>query len=97
MRVKRVLALVGAVACTLSLVSCSNPFKKEEVKLTVWNMEDQDFLEKMGKEFAEKYKKDAVIEIVIGDKPESSMTDYIWKSIYKRKSYRTNNYQIKHT
>lgn len=77
MRVKRFLAFACAAACTLSLVSCSNPLKKEDIKLTVWNMEDQDFLQKMGNEFAEKYKKDANIEIIINDKPESSMTEYI--------------------
>ena len=77
MRIKSIFAAVCAAACTLSLVSCSNPLKKEKISLTVWNMEDQDFLEKMGNEFAEKYKNDAEIEIIIGDKPESSMTEFI--------------------
>ncbi len=79
MKKSRIIAVLSAAACVMSCTSCSgNPFKaKEKVTLTIWNMEDNTFLQKMGDEFSEKYKNDAEIKIVIEDKPENSMSEYI--------------------
>lgn len=79
MNIRKILAFSCAAACLFSMTACGKNSKKnrEKVTLNIWKMEDEAFLQQMADDFVEHYKDDADIEIILGNKPEHSMTEYI--------------------
>lgn len=77
--IKKAIAVSCAAAGLFSMTACGKESKKtnEKVVLNVWKMEDEAFLQKMADEFVEHYKNEADIEVILGNKPEHSMTEYI--------------------
>ncbi|WP_298528328.1 extracellular solute-binding protein [uncultured Ruminococcus sp.] len=79
MNIRKIIAVSCSAACLLTMASCGNKLnkKREKVTLNVWKMEDEAFLQQMTDEFIEYYKDDADIEVILGNKPEHSMVEYI--------------------
>ncbi|MCR5601433.1 MAG: extracellular solute-binding protein [Ruminococcus sp.] len=79
MNIRKIMAMSCAAVCFLTMASCGKKsFKKrEKVTLNVWKMEDEALLQQMADNFVEHYKDEADIEIILGNKPEHSMTEYI--------------------
>ena len=79
MGIKKVIAISCAAVSLFSMTACGKEKEKknEKVVLNVWKMEDEAFLQKMADEFVEHYKDEADIEVILGNKPEHSMTEYI--------------------
>ena len=79
MNIKKIMAVTCSAVCLLTMASCGNKSskKREKVTLNVWKMEDEALLQQMADNFVEHYKDEADIEIILGNKPEHSMTEYI--------------------
>ncbi|MBQ6182074.1 MAG: extracellular solute-binding protein [Ruminococcus sp.] len=79
MDIKKMIAVSCSAVCLLTMASCgkNSSKKREKVTLNVWKMEDEALLQEMADDFIEHYKDDADIEIILGNKPEHSMTEYI--------------------
>ena len=79
MNIKKIMAMSCAAVCFLTMASCGKKSikKREKVTLNVWKMEDEALLQQMADNFVEHYKDEADIEIILGNKPEHSMTEYI--------------------
>ena len=82
MNIKKFIAVSCSAACLLSMASCGKKSdkKREKVTLNVWKMEDEAFMQQMTDDFIEYHKDDADIEIILGNKPEHSMVEYIQES-----------------